>query len=102
MVAGAVLVGLAAVGGFAATYPESLGLPLADWADELQRRVIRGRSSSALFNSVFRPAGALAGGASSAVLALFTQLGWLGVLAPASAWRCSRPAAGSPSRPSPH
>jgi glycine betaine/proline transport system permease protein len=84
LVAGAVLVGLAAVGGFAAAFPESLGLPLADWAEEFQRRVIRGRSSSVLFAGVFRPAGALAGGASAAVLALFTQLGWVGVLAMAS------------------
>jgi glycine betaine/proline transport system permease protein len=75
---------VAGIGGFAATFPELLGLPLADWADEVQRRIIRGRSTSVLFTGVFRPAAALAGATTAGMLTILELLGWPGVLAAGS------------------
>jgi len=75
---------VAGIGGFAATFPELLGLPLVDWADEVQRRIIRGRSTSVLFTGVFRPAAALAGTTTAGMLTLLELLGWPGVLAAGS------------------
>jgi len=72
------------IGGSSGLFPEAFSIPLADWADELQRRIIRGRSTSRWAGLVFRPAGALAASASAAMLSALAMLGWPGVLAAAS------------------
>jgi hypothetical protein len=80
----AALVGLTLLGGlgdgFGAGFPESVGLPVAAWADALQAWVIRNRATSFVFSGLFRPLGALAASALSVTLALLETLGWPGVL----------------------
>jgi glycine betaine/proline transport system permease protein len=80
LVAVALLVGAAALGGFAVAFPGTLSIPLAEWADRLDAWVIRNRSVSPVFTGLIRPLAAVAGDAVALVTAVLERLGWFGVL----------------------
>jgi glycine betaine/proline transport system permease protein len=80
LLAAAVLVSVAALGGFGAAFPGTVAIPLAEWADRLDAWVIRNRAVSPIFASVIRPLAGAAGDAVALVTAVLARLGWLGVL----------------------
>jgi len=80
LVAIGLLAALAALGDFATAFPESVAVPLAAWADELQAWVVRNRATSPVFAVGFRSLATVAGGGVSLGVVLLERLGWAGVL----------------------
>jgi len=80
LVAAALLLAVAALGGFGIAFPTTVTLPLAEWADRLDAWVIRNRATSPLFTGLIRPLAGIAGDAVAFVTAALERLGWLGVL----------------------
>jgi glycine betaine/proline transport system permease protein len=79
-----VVLAVAAAGGFAATFPEGVALPLAEWADRLDAWVVRNRARSPVFTGFIRPLAGIAGDAVVLVTTVLERLGWFGVLAGAT------------------
>jgi glycine betaine/proline transport system permease protein len=80
LLAGALLVAVAASGGFGTAFPDALSLPLGEAADRLNRWVIRNRATSPLFTGLIRPVAQVAGDAVALMTAMLAGLGWAGVL----------------------
>ncbi len=78
------LVAVAVAGGFGTTFPTSVAVPLAEWADRLDAWVIRNRAGSPVFTGLIRPLAGAAGSAVAAVTALLAALGWPGVIVAAT------------------
>jgi glycine betaine/proline transport system permease protein len=84
LTASAVLLVIAAVGGFGATFPDAFALPLVEWVDQMGAWVVRNRSVSPIFTTVVRPGAGLAGDAVVIATVVLERLGWYGVLVAAT------------------
>ncbi len=84
LVALALVLLVAASGGFGVAFPEAFALPLAEWADRLDAWVVRNRARSPIFTGFIRPLAGVAGDAVALATTVLERLGWFGVLAGAT------------------